>query len=164
MSNWCNQITRYCEKWITWMLSIHAPFHCFSCSGLCLLKVLLLQMYLWVCAWACWQIDSQSHLFQQLLSSCVPNTYQSCIPTVILTRKLPSKEVTPTLILTYHMTFNPLQAMLMSYSHVKDQGQMSVGLNDTMDTNTVEWMDACVEAIALCDSLKWFLKYSCVLQ
>ena len=49
--------------------------------------------------------------------------------------------------LTMTLTFNPLWAMVMMYSHAKGQGQRSVGSKDREDAN------GRTDAIALPDSL-----------
>ena len=59
-----------------------------------------------------------------------------------LNNKVPLIEVRPTtlawsmtLTLTYTLTFNPPQTMIMVYSHAKVQGQQSVSSKDRVETN-----------------------------
>ena len=49
------------------------------------------------------------------------------------------------------LTLNPLRAMIMTYSHAKVQGQLSVGSEDKVETNGQT--DGLSEAIALPPSL-----------
>ena len=49
--------------------------------------------------------------------------------------------------MTFTLTFNPLRAVVMTYSHAKVQGQQSVGSEDRVETNG--WMDGQIEASAL---------------
>ena len=51
-------------------------------------------------------------------------------------KKLPLFEVGPTtLVWPMTLTFNPLRAMIMTYTHAEVQGQRSVGSEDKVKTN-----------------------------
>ena len=53
-------------------------------------------------------------------------------------------------------TINPLQAMVITYSHAKVQGQRSVSSEDRVETNG--WTDRRMQAIALPVALLWSVK------
>ena len=72
-------------------------------------------------------------------------------PQAVLEKKLASIEVGPTTLArptTLTLTFNPLRAMLMTYSHAKVQSQWSVGSEDRVETNGRTDGGDCITSLA----------------
>ena len=106
-------------------------------------------------------INLPAAIFKQL-QFCVKYCKDMAWETVKQTTFNPGQ--TNSIILTHHVdlylwpwvTFNPLWAMVMIYSHTKDKGQRSLGSKARLDTN--KRTDGQTEAITLPDLLmRWLL-------
>ena len=101
-----------------------------------------------VCNHYCLCISSQRIYIQLTAEIKSDNNYvQQICSTIKLENKLPSTEVGLTaLAWPMNLTFNPLLAMVMTYSYSKVQGQWSVGSKDSKN----EWSDRsdCMTSLA----------------